>query len=93
MTEQRTESIDTLRRRFLRRAAMLAGAGAFTEIGLPARAANSKVSHQLAQYQTTPNGAAHCQNCSQFLPQPACKVVEDPIVPNGWCKLYAAKAG
>ena len=91
MTEQHTEPIDARRRRFLRRAAMLVGASA--GIGLPARANSAKVSHQLAGYQTTPNGGARCQICSQFLPQPACKVVEDPIVPTGWCKLYAAKAG
>jgi hypothetical protein len=91
MTEQHSDPIDAARRRFLRRAAMLVGAGA--SAGLPARAASAKVSHQLAGYQTTPNGQARCQVCSQFLPAPACKVVEDPIVPTGWCKLYAAKAG
>jgi hypothetical protein len=58
----------------------------------PVSAAAAKVSHQLAHYQTTPKGSAYCQVCGQFLPTPSCKVVEDPIVPTGWCLLFAAKA-
>lgn len=54
--------------------------------------ASAKMGQKQVHYQTTPKGAARCQTCTQFLPVPACKLVEDPISPNGWCQLYAAKS-
>ena len=54
--------------------------------------ADAKMGHKLVHYQTTPKGSARCQTCTQFLPTPGCKLVEDPITPTGWCQLYAAKA-
>jgi hypothetical protein len=90
MTDQRAEPPEPPRRYFLRGAAIAAGA----LLGPGAASAGSaKVSQKLAHYQQTPNGPARCQVCSQFLPAPSCKVVEDPITPSGWCLLYAAKAG
>ena len=73
-----------------------AGAAVFLGGGLAAgrvAAAGAKMSQKLVHYQTTPKGSAHCQACTQFLPSPACKLVDDPISANGWCTLYAAKAG
>ena len=94
MTDTRDERLDELRRGFLRSAALAAGALAGSSLTAASAAATSaKVPHKLAHYQATPNGSAHCQVCSQFVPQPSCKVVDDPIVPTGWCLLYAAKAG
>ena len=90
MTDQRAEPPDPPRRHFLRGVAI--AAGALVRPGAAA-ASSAKVSQKLAHYQQTPNGAARCQVCSQFLPAPSCKVVEDPITPSGWCLLYAAKAG
>jgi hypothetical protein len=88
MTDQRNGAPDAPRRRFLGRAVFVAGA----LMGPGLAAANSaKVSQKLAHYQQSPNGPARCQVCSQFLPSPSCKVVEDPITPSGWCLLYAAK--
>jgi hypothetical protein len=54
--------------------------------------ASAKMTQKLVHYQTSPKGSARCQTCSQFVPTPACKLVDDPISPNGWCQLYAAKA-
>jgi hypothetical protein len=72
----------------------MAGAGAFLSAGLTATgaAASTKFSQKLARYQQTPNGKAHCEVCSQYLTPPACKIVDGPIVPTGWCVLFAAKA-
>ncbi len=79
-------------RRDLLRAA--SGAAALLGCGSAATpaAASAKMPHKLVHYQATPNGAARCQGCTQFLPSPACKLVDDPITPSGWCVLYA-KAG
>jgi len=91
MTVAHDERLDVTRRRFLRSAGVATVAG--PSLAAAAVAASAKVSQKLAHYQQTPNGPARCQVCSQFLPQPSCKVVEDPITPSGWCLLYAAKAG
>lgn len=91
MTDARTLRLDATRRRFLRTAAVAAVAAPGLA-ATSAAASSSKVSHQLAHYQQSPNGPARCQVCSQFIPQPSCKVVQDPIVSTGWCLLYAAKA-
>jgi hypothetical protein len=79
-----------------RRDLLKAAAGAAALLGsiLPAARAiaGAKMDHKVVRYQTTPKGPARCQTCTQYLPTPACKLVEDPISPNGWCQLYAAKA-
>lgn len=93
MTDPVDQPPEPPRRRFLRGAAIAAGAFAGAGIAASSAASSAKVPHKLAHYQQTPNGPARCQVCSQFLPQPSCKVVDDPIVPTGWCLLYAAKAG
>ena len=90
MTDQRAHPPDPPRRLFLRGAAIFVGGFAAPAA---ATAGSAKVSQKLAHYQQSPNGPARCQVCSQFLPAPSCKVVEDPITPSGWCLLYAAKAG
>jgi hypothetical protein len=79
-------------RRDLLKAAL--GGAAFVGSSLVAARASaaSKMGQKLVHYQATPKGSARCQTCSQFLPAPACKLVDDPITPTGWCLLYAAKA-
>jgi hypothetical protein len=91
MTVARYRSLDVARRRLLR---SLAGAGALLSAGLAAgtAAASTKFSQKLAHYQQTPNGTAHCALCSQYLTPPACRIVEGPITPTGWCELFAPKA-
>jgi hypothetical protein len=46
-----------------------------------------------ASYQDHPNGSAHCGICQHFQPPASCKVVAGRISANGWCRIYAAKAG
>jgi hypothetical protein len=80
-----------LRRELLR---LAAGAALLLGAGLAAgrASAGAKTPQKQVQYQPTPKGSQRCQTCTQFLPAPGCKLVEDPISPNGWCALYAAKS-
>jgi hypothetical protein len=89
MTGQ-THTLDLSRRGLLRRAGLIVGAGALVGAGLAATsaAADSKFSQAMAKYQPTPKGAAHCSNCSQFVPDTACKVVAGTVTAYGWCALW-----
>jgi hypothetical protein len=74
-------------RRGLLLGATLVGAGLASSPAV----ADTKFSQQMAKYQKTPKGAARCDNCSQFQPPSACKVVTGPVAASGWCQLYATK--
>jgi hypothetical protein len=95
MTDTKLHALDISRRGFIRRAGVIAGVGALVGVGLAASpaVAGSKFSQSMAKYQTTPKGAQRCDNCTQFQPAAACKVVDGTIDPGGWCFLYAHKAG
>jgi hypothetical protein len=54
--------------------------------------AQQKVSQADAKYQREPKGQQHCDNCINFQPPNACKLVEGDIISTGWCQLYAPKA-
>jgi hypothetical protein len=84
-----SHSLDLSRRGLLRRAALAAGAGALIGLAATPAAAQAKFSQAMAKYQPTPKGPAHCSNCSQFVPDTACKVVAGPVTAYGWCALYA----
>ena len=56
--------------------------------------------NDIATYtETAPDPAKKCNLCAQWVPAPSanacgtCKVVKGPINPEGWCKLFVAKAG
>jgi hypothetical protein len=87
--------LDISRRRLLRAATFVAAIGAVAGAGLAATsaAAGSKFSQAAAKYQPTPKGANRCANCSLYESAGNCKVVEGAVAPNGWCMLYAPKAG
>lgn len=55
----------------------------------PAEAA--KMSPKAMSYRPNPNGNQRCDNCANFQPPTACKVVDGAISPSGWCILYRAK--
>lgn len=78
------------RRGLLRGAALAAGGGAL--LVAPAAIAQAKVTQKLAQYQSSPKGAARCDGCQQWEAPAGCKVVEGKISPRGWCVLFAPKA-
>ena len=69
-----------------------AGGGAVIASGLGASPANAaKMSPKAMSYQAKPNGNQRCENCANFQPPTACKVVDGMISPSGWCILYRAK--
>jgi hypothetical protein len=55
--------------------------------------AQTKQTHQIAKYQDTPKNDQKCSTCILFEPPASCKIVVDPIAPDGWCQFYAAKPG
>ena len=55
--------------------------------------AQTKLTHDVAKYQEQPKNGQKCSTCVQFQPPSSCKIVADPISPNGWCQYYAAKTG
>jgi hypothetical protein len=55
--------------------------------------AQTKLPHEAAKYQDTPKNDQKCSTCIQFVGPASCKIVADPINPDGWCQLYGAKTG
>jgi hypothetical protein len=53
--------------------------------------AQTKLTHEASKYQDQPKDGQKCSDCIHFEPPSACKTVESPISPNGWCQLYVAK--
>ena len=83
------------RRGLLRGAGMLSGGVALAAAGLMAgssAAAPAKLSPKAAGYQDKPMGSAKCSICTYWQPPASCKLVQDPISPNGWCNLYSGKS-
>lgn len=78
------------RRRMLKSAAIMAGGGALLTAGLaPSAAAATKMAQKAVGYQDAPMGKSRCDNCIQWQPAAACKLVEGTISPAGWCHIYA----
>ena len=55
--------------------------------------AQTKLTHEVAKYQDTPKDNQKCSTCIQFVDPASCKLVVDPISPDGWCQFYGAKPG
>lgn len=60
--------------------------------------AQAKAAKKAMQYQDQPKNGQKCETCLQFIPgakpgaEGACKVVEGPISPQGWCIAYVKKS-
>lgn len=78
------------RRTLLGGAALAVGVAATSRVPMSA-AAEQKVSQADAKYQDQPKGQQRCEICLQFQPPNACRIVEGPISPKGWCQYFAAK--
>jgi hypothetical protein len=78
------------RRAVLGGTALAVGVAATTRASRRA-AAEQKVSQADAKYQDQPKGQQRCEICLQFQPPNACRIVEGPISPAGWCQYFAAK--
>jgi hypothetical protein len=55
--------------------------------------AQTKLTHEVAKYQETPKDDQKCSTYIQFVEPASCKIVVDPISPDGWCQFYGAKPG
>jgi hypothetical protein len=83
-------SVELSRRSILRNLAFTAGGAAMVGATMSGNgtAAQTKMKQAVVGYQATPKGEQRCDNCTQFEPPSACKVVEGNIAPAGWCKVY-----
>ncbi len=76
------------RRHVLRDAAALTlGAIALGGAGVAAADA-AKMPQKAVAYQDHPKAGHGCNSCKSFQPPTACKTVEGPVAPAGWCSLY-----
>jgi hypothetical protein len=67
-------------------------AAAMLLAGTGSARAQAKMPKQTAQYQDSPNGDQKCEGCRFFIEGDSYRLVEGEISPNGWCRLYRAKA-
>ncbi len=78
-----------------RRQFLMRGATALTALAIAAfpryAAAQQKASKEQAGYQPRPKDSQSCASCTNFMPPRDCKVVEGPVAPNGWSRLYKPK--
>jgi hypothetical protein len=89
MTDQPNLATSKLSRRsLLKNVPILAGAVASAAAMAQAALAQTKLSHDVAKYQDQPKNGQKCLTCLQFVPPGSCKIVVDPISPNGWCQFY-----
>jgi hypothetical protein len=88
MTEaQRGWSTELSRRCLLQRAACAAGAVAVLGTSMTAARAG-KMPQSAVSYQGSPKGAQNCANCKLFQAPNACRSVEGPVSPQGWCRIW-----
>jgi hypothetical protein len=83
-----------LRRRCLLKGAVLLAGVSLTASMVPGKdaLAQQKVSKDTAKYQDKPSGDKQCSNCTQFVPNNSCKIVEGTISPQGYCILWQKKS-
>ncbi len=53
--------------------------------------AQEKLAQKAVQYQDTPKNGQQCSECANFVAPNACKLVQGPISPKGWCLMYTPK--
>jgi hypothetical protein len=85
-----TDKPSDLSARPSRRALLQAAAGAAALLGAAAgpAAAQIKVSRQSVAYQDQPDNGRRCVLCAHFVPPDSCRIVQGPISPQGYCRLF-----
>ncbi len=83
------------------RRTILIGAGLMAGLPLLAASGEAQAAGTMPKtnvhFQTTPKGANQCSKCNYFLPGSSptgpglCKIIAGPIVPTGWCTMFAPK--
>jgi hypothetical protein len=74
-----------------RRTILIAAAAAAPVLVL-GRAEAASLPKSAVSYQDTPKDGKDCKGCNLFVAPSSCKSVSGKIAPNGWCKLWVAKA-
>ena len=80
------------RRLLLRSAVEIAGMACLLEVLAETAMASPKLSQQAVAYQSHPAGDKRCDRCVQFQPPNACKIVDGPINPDGYCKFFVPRS-
>jgi hypothetical protein len=93
MDEPRSWSAAFSRRVLLQGAAGAAGTAIILGVSTSSAPAAPKLSRQVVAYQDHPDGDKRCNKCAQFQPPNACKIVEGPISPDGYCKFFVPSTG
>ena len=81
-----------------RRAVLSAVAAAASTLIVAGPASAGAIPKTAVTYQDEPKDGHQCSGCKLFIPGPTadangtCKSVAGEIHPNGWCKLFVAKA-
>jgi len=83
--------MDQVRKNVSRRTVLIAAACAAPALALTTGAAQAKMAQAAVRYQPTPKDGHQCDGCAFFIAPDACKMVDGPIAPAGWCALWAAK--
>lgn len=68
-------------------------AGSIPLLALSGSRAEAKISQAAVAYQNNPKGNQSCSVCGHFQPPSSCKTIDGTVSPNGWCKIWALKAG
>lgn len=77
-----------------RRTILRAGVGiaaAATGVGTAAAQGAPKLAKTVVMYQDSPKDGHQCDQCVNWEPPNACKIVEGDISPKGWCGAFAPK--
>ena len=64
---------------------------AVTAVGASLKPASAtiKISQAAVGYQDHPDGDKRCGKCVQFVAPDTCKMVDGPISPQGYCRIFA----
>ena len=57
----------------------------------PPPAQAQKQTKAQATYQDRPNGAERCGVCANFVAPGDCRVIQGPVIPDGWCRNFRAR--
>ena len=75
-----------------RTALITAGAAPLLAMIASRAEAGAKVPQSAVHYQPSPKNGQDCDDCANFVSPGGCKLVDGPISPKGWCRLWVKRA-